>query len=98
MPSNDATVTVSKVQQATPLDKSAEQNSVITPATSKGFSTLPGACQNPLVSTGSSLFKIKITASVKKSFHQDLCLCHLHLPVFFLYIHSPFLLENKKLL
>ena len=96
MPSNDATVTVNKVQQATPLDKSAEQNSVITPATSKGFSTLPGACQNPLVSTGSSLFKI--TASVKKSFHQDLCLCHLHLPVFFLYIHSPFLLENKKLL
>ena len=52
MPSDDATVTVNQIQQATPSDKSAEQNPVKTPATSQGFSTLPGACQNPLVSTG----------------------------------------------
>ena len=52
MPSDDTTVTVSQVQPATPSDKSAEQNPVITPATWKGFLTLPGACQNLLASTG----------------------------------------------
>ena len=51
MPSDDATGIVRQVQQATPSDKSTEQNPAITPATSQGFSTLPGACQNPLVST-----------------------------------------------
>ena len=30
--------------------------------------------------------------------HQDHGPCYLQLPVFFLYIHSPLLLENKKLL
>ena len=49
--SDDATVTVNLVQQATPSDKSAEQNPVKTPAISQGFSTLPGACQNTFVST-----------------------------------------------
>ena len=44
------------------------------------------------------LFHIKITASVKKSSHQDLGLCCLHLPMFFLDIHSTLLLENKKLM
>ena len=44
-----------------------------------------------------SLFHIKITANVTKSSHQDCGPCYLHLPIFnFLYIHSPFLLENKK--
>ena len=52
MPSDDATGIVNQVQQATPPDKSTEQNQAITPATSQGFSTLPGACQNSLVSTG----------------------------------------------
>ena len=52
MPSDNATVTVNQIQQATPSDKSAEQNPVKTPAPSQGFSTLPGACQNRLVSTG----------------------------------------------
>ena len=98
IPSDDATVTVNLVQQATPSDKSAEQNPVITPATSQGFLTLPGACQNPLVSTGFSLFHIKITVGVKKSLHQNLHPCCLRLPMFSLYIHSPLLLENKKLL
>ena len=52
MPSDDATGIVNQVQQATPSDKSTEQNQAITPATSPGFSIIPGACQNPLVSTG----------------------------------------------
>ena len=43
-----------------------------------------------------SLFHMKITASVGKSSHQDRGPCYLHLPIFFLYIHSPFLLENKS--
>ena len=34
MPLDDATVTVNQIQQATPSDKSAKQNSVITLATS----------------------------------------------------------------
>ena len=41
---------------------------------------------------------MKITASVAKSFHQDRGPCYLHLPIFFLYMHSPFLQENKKVL
>ena len=52
MPSDDATGIVNQVQQATPSDKSTEQNQTITPATSKGFSTLPGTCLNPLVPMG----------------------------------------------
>ena len=98
MPSDGGTVTVSQVQQATTSDKSAEQNAVITPGTSKGFSPLPGACKNPLVPMGFSLFYIKITVCVKKSLHQHLGPCCLHLTVFSLYIHSPLLLENKKFL
>ena len=44
-----------------------------------------------------SLFHMKITASVTKSSHEDCDLCYLHLQIFFLYIHSSSLLENKKL-
>ena len=33
-----------------------------------------------------------------KSSHQDQGLCYLQLPILFLYIQSPLLLENKKLL
>ena len=51
MPSDDATATVNQVQPATPSDKSAEQNPIKTPTTSHDFLMLPGACQNPLVST-----------------------------------------------
>ena len=40
----------------------------------------------------------KITASVTKSSHQDRGPCYLHLPIFFLYIHSLLLLGNKKML
>ena len=52
MPSDAATSTVNQVQQATPSDKSTKQNPAITPVTLQSFSTLPRACQNPLVSTG----------------------------------------------
>ena len=45
-----------------------------------------------------SLFHMKITASVTKSSHQDSGPCYLHLPTFFLYIHTPVLLQNKKFL
>ena len=41
---------------------------------------------------------MKITVSVTKSLHQDRGQCYLHLPIFFLYIHSPVLLENNKFL
>ena len=41
------------------------------------------------------LFHMKITASVTKSLHQDCGLCYLHLPDFFLCIHSPLLMENE---
>ena len=41
---------------------------------------------------------MKINASVTKSSHEDRDPCCLHLTIFFLYIHSPLLLENKKLL
>ena len=41
---------------------------------------------------------MKITASVTKSLHQDRHPCYLHLPISFLHIHSPLILENKKLL
>ena len=45
-----------------------------------------------------SLFHMRITASVTKSSHQDCGPCYLHLPIFFLYTHSPVLLQNKKFL
>ena len=38
----------------------------------------------------------KVTVSVTKSLHQNCDLCYLLLPIFFLHIHSPLLLENKK--
>ena len=38
---------------------------------------------------------MKITMIVTKSLHQDCGLCYLHLPFFFLYIHSLLLLENN---
>ena len=41
---------------------------------------------------------MKIIASVAKSLHQDCGPCYLRLPIFFLNINSPLLLENKKLL
>ena len=46
----------------------------------------------------SSLFHMKSTVSVTRSWHQDRGPCYLHAPIFFFYIHSPFLLEIKKLL
>ena len=52
MPSDDVTFAINQVQPATPSDKSAEQNSVKTPATSQDFPTISGACQNSLVSMG----------------------------------------------
>ena len=39
---------------------------------------------------------MKITVSVTKSSHQDHGQCYLHLPIVFSYMHSPVLLENKK--
>ena len=42
-----------------------------------------------------SLLHIKITVSVTKSLYQDCATCYLHLPIFFLNIHSPLLLEKK---
>ena len=39
---------------------------------------------------------MKITASVTKSLHQDRGLCYLNLLIFFLYMHSPVLLEIKR--
>ena len=45
-----------------------------------------------------SLFHLKITVRVTKSLDQDCGLFYLHLPIIFLYIHSPLLLENKDLL
>ena len=50
------------------------------------------------VQTFLSLFKMKITANVTKGLHQDRGLSYLHLPIFFLYMHSPVLLQNKKFL
>ena len=44
-----------------------------------------------------SLFHLKNTASVTKSSHEDRGPCYLHLQNFFLYIHSPPLLEKKNL-
>ena len=40
---------------------------------------------------------MKITANVTKSSHEDRDPRYLHLKIFFLHIHSPLLLENKKL-
>ena len=45
-----------------------------------------------------SLFHMKITASVTKSSHQDRDPYYLQLPIVFFYIHTPLLVENKKLL
>ena len=45
-----------------------------------------------------SLFHLKITVSFTKSSHQDHGPCYLHLPSFFLNMHTPLLLENKKFL
>ena len=53
--------------------------------------------KDPINVDSLSLFHMKITVSVAKSSHQDCGPCYLHLPIFFLYIHSPLLLENKKL-
>ena len=39
-----------------------------------------------------SLFHMKITVNVKKSSHEDRVPCYLHLPVFFFYKHSSYLL------
>ena len=39
---------------------------------------------------------VTVTASTTKSSHQDHGLCYLQIPIFFLYILSPLLLENKK--
>ena len=44
----------------------------------------------------STFFHKKMTACVTKSSHHGPC-C-LHVPIFFLYIFSPLLLENKTLL
>ena len=44
-----------------------------------------------------SLFHMKITASFTNSSHQNRDPCYLHLLISFLHIHSPLLLENKKL-
>ena len=44
----------------------------------------------------STFFHKKMTASVTKSSNHGPC--YLHLPIFFLYIFSPLLLENKTLL
>ena len=44
-----------------------------------------------------SLLHIKITASVKKAGIKILA-CAVHTYLFFLYMHCPLLLENKKLL
>ena len=52
----------------------------------------------PALGCSSSLFDTKILPCVTKSLHQDSGLCYLHLPFFFLYIHYPFLQEDKKLL
>ena len=46
--------------------------------------------------SGLSLFHMKITVSVTKSSREDVP-CYLHLQIFFLYIHSPPLLEKKTL-
>ena len=41
-----------------------------------------------------SFFHMKITVSVTKSLYQVCGLSYLHLPIFFLYINSPLLLEK----
>ena len=50
------------------------------------------------LSTQVSHFHMYITVSFTKSSHQDRCPCYLDLPIFLLYIQSPLLLENIKLL
>ena len=41
-------------------------------------------------------FPYEKNVSVTKSSHQDCGPCYLHLTIFFLYIHSLLLLENKE--
>ena len=45
-----------------------------------------------------SLFHIKVTANISKTFHQDCGPCYLHLLNIFFSVNSPLLKENKKLL
>ena len=45
-----------------------------------------------------SLFHMESTASVTKSLHQDLGPCYLQLLIFFFYIHSFLLWQNKTFL
>ena len=54
------------------------------------FNILQIATKNSL----SSLFHMKITASVTKNLHQDCGPCYLHVPLL-LYIHSPLPLQNN---
>ena len=44
--------------------------------------------------TISSIFQMKITATVTKGSHQDHGLCYLHLPIFFVYITLSFSAGN----
>ena len=48
-----------------------------------------------IFSRGNGLFHMKVTVSVTKRLLQDCDLCYLHLPNFFLHIHSPLVLENS---
>ena len=43
------------------------------------------------------LLHIRITANIRRKLLQDCGLCYLHLPIFFLNMHCPFLKENKNL-
>ena len=45
-----------------------------------------------------SLLHMKVTSSVTKSTYQDHSSCNLLLPISFLYIFSPLLLQNENLL
>ena len=50
---------------------------------------------NLTVKEGNQSFPYENHSSVTKSSHQDCGSCYLHLPIFFLYIHSPLQLEKK---
>ena len=43
------------------------------------------------------LLHIRITANIRRKLLQDCGPCYLHLPIFFLNMHCPFLKENKNL-
>ena len=45
-----------------------------------------------------AVFSIQKPLQVLQKLASRLWPCHLHLPIFFFYIHSPLLLDNKKLL